>query len=57
MNEEELFVGKTHFVIDGDQHRCSQDVMVTESIKIQNGIIIDSLCIRRPEIETTSSSQ
>ena len=57
VNEEEIFVGKTHFVIDGDQQRCSQDVMVTESIKIQNGIIIDSLCIRRPEIETTSSSQ
>ena len=56
MNEEEIFVGKTHFVIDGNQNVCSSDAMVTESFKIQNGLIIDSLCMRRPVIETTTSS-
>lgn len=57
MNDQEIFLGKTYFVIDGDQQICSYDSMVTESIQIQNGLIIDSLCMRRPEIETTTSSK
>lgn len=57
MNDQEIFLGKTHFVIDGDQQICSYDAMVTESIQIQNGLIIDSLCMRRPEIETTTSGK
>lgn len=58
MNDEQIFVGinndSANFVIDGNQHTCSDFQMVSPWLEIQNGRVTDSEC---SGIATTADTQ